>query len=306
MINHARTLLLNVAPQRASAQDAGYEYIPPNYKAVALRGALKPIYTALFGVNPDQRFLNMRALELLTYVHQTELAHYIYDLDQRVTYWPTSAASLQIMPAIKVTQVAGAPRQLSAGGEFRATNAAPIARRQYFVALTTADQTATLTNALLTETSDFLSAETVNEILLQETANSENDESPVDAFYVKQLNTLVPPLVVPVQNSNQLPAVVLPETQVRIAPSTVSATTSGARWLVDLTTNPPPAITTILPTLELLGEPASLELFGVAEKEPYATFKNLWREHPLPTYRLAGFVLAYIYRLNEHRDHKHG
>ena len=50
----------------------------------------------------------------------------------------------------------------------------------------------------------------------------------------------------------------------------------------------------------MLGEPLFLELFGVDDNaQPYATFKNLWNDHPNPMYRLGGLVLAMIYRTNE-------
>jgi hypothetical protein len=61
-----------------------------------------------------------------------------------------------------------------------------------------------------------------------------------------------------------------------------------------------------MPTLELLGEPVFLELFGVEPAEPYATFKNVWFDHPLPAYKLAGLTLAFIYRLEEVRLHRNG
>lgn len=305
MINHARTLLLNTPAKKAQAQDAGYEYIPTEYKRVELTSTLKTIQTTLFGVNPDQRFLNLRAMELLSYAHQTELAEYLYAFDPRVTYWPRVKPSFQPTPPIVVTQVGGARRPLSAAGVVSATNAAPIAQRQYFVALTTNDQAATLTDALLTEAEEFLTAETLGDIFLQETATGGNGgDSQVNSLYVKQINTLIAPLVVPLLSVNNLPTITLPETQIKITPASLPAPSANnaARWLVDLAADPLPAITTILPALELIGEPAALELFGVAAEEPYATFRNLWFDHPLPAYRLAGFVLAYIYRLNERRN----
>lgn len=309
MINHARTLLLNTPAKKAQAQDAGYEYIPAEYRRVELTSTLKKIQSTLFGVSPDQRFLNLRAMELLSYAHQTELAEYVYALDPRVTYWPRASALFQPTPPITVTQVSGTYRPLTAAGSFSATNAAPIAQRQYFVALTTDDQTATLTDALLTEAAEFLTAETAGEVFLQETASGGGGgDAQVNSLYIKQINSLSAPLIVPLQSINTLPTITLPETQVKVTPAvrTDPEASNAARWLVDLAVDPPPAITTILPALELIGEPTVLELFGVSAEEPYTTFKNLWFDHPLPAYRLAGFVLAYIYRLNERRSNNNG
>ena len=304
MINHARTLLLNVSAKRTNAQDAGYEYVSPAYRPAPLDGVLQKINAVLFGNKPDQRFLNLRAAEFLSYMHQTELAQYVYALDSRVTYWPHMSANVLVTKPINVTQVAGAQRQLNAAGTFTATNAVPVAQRQYFVALTTDDQAATLTNAIMTEAPDFLTAEDASTVLLQELAAAAPDGAEqVNSLYIKQINSLTAPLVVPLSNVTQFPTITLPETKVFITPTPLpsAAASSAARWLVDLSTTPPRAITTILPALELLGEPAMIALFGVTATEPYATFKNIWFDHPLPAYRLAGFVLAYIYRIHELR-----
>jgi hypothetical protein len=79
--------------------------------------------------------------------------------------------------------------------------------------------------------------------------------------------------------------------------------TSGlaAAWDIQTKATPIPILTSAIASLEMLGEPAFLELFGVENVEPYLTFKNLWFDHPLPTYRLSGVVLALIYRTEELR-----
>ena len=74
-----------------------------------------------------------------------------------------------------------------------------------------------------------------------------------------------------------------------------------ARWEITTRAKPASAITTAISPLEMLGEPVFLELFGVGNDEPYETFKNLWFDHPLPAYRLAGITLAVIYRTEEAR-----
>jgi hypothetical protein len=76
-----------------------------------------------------------------------------------------------------------------------------------------------------------------------------------------------------------------------------------SRWQISTRAAPQPVITALLPTLEMLGEPVFLELFGVKQREPYATFKNLWFDHPNAVYRLIGLTLALIYRTEEARNH---
>jgi hypothetical protein len=61
-----------------------------------------------------------------------------------------------------------------------------------------------------------------------------------------------------------------------------------------------------MPVLELLGEPVFLELFGAAPVEPYATFKNLWFDHPSAAHRLGGLLLALIYRTDAVRNKTNG
>ena len=133
MINHARTLLLNTRPQNSQRQDAGYEYMPATFRPVALPQALATVYRVLFGTKPDMYFLNLRARELLTYIHQTELAEYVYRLDPRVTYTTTTSAPFfeNAKPTITVVQTAGLPLPLSWGGTFSASDATGITTKQF-------------------------------------------------------------------------------------------------------------------------------------------------------------------------------
>lgn len=301
MINHARTLLLNTSPLSAHAQDAGYEYIPHEFRPAILSNALQLIYRTLFGVSPDQRFLNLRARELLTYIHQTELAEYVHKLDPRVTYWP--AINSNVLPLdrqITVTQVAGSPRQIAVTGSFTTTNAAPRARQQYFVALTADGDVPALDNLLLVEDGAFFEAEDLGYLALESAISG---PSGVNVVYLQQIGVTSTALITPVASFSELPAISLPDTKLKFRFSSAAGDTATAtgKWLIDVAVNPPPAIATLLLPLELLGEPVFLELFGVAPEEPYATFKNLWFDHPLPAYRLAGFVLAYIYRVESNR-----
>ena len=303
MINHARTVLLNTRPQKTQRQDAGYEYMPETFRPLALPPALATIHKVLFGTKPDMYFLNLRARELLSYIHQTELAEYAYKLDPRVTYaTPTDAPFFEnAKPTITIVQTAGLPLPLSWGGTFSASDATGITTKQF-------------------------------EIVAQE-INSAYSVS------LRAVNSVSPPEIIALPDPTQPPTIKLPDTNLQFklnlqattvvyalmteladiivaeqyAPVTglgldpVVVTGSGlqaggfARWNVTARANPKPAITTLLPILEILGEPLFLELFGVASVEPYVTFKNLWSDHPLAAYRLAGLVLAFIYRAEELR-----
>jgi len=295
MINHARTLLLNIFAQSADKQLAGYEYIPVEYRPFVLPQNLKTLRRILFGSQPDQRFLNLRARELMSYIHQTELAEYVYKLDRRVTYWPERLESeFQFPTGIVITQIRGTPRSIAIGGDFIANNGTGRAQRQYTLGFVNADE---VPIALEEQNDRYLLIET-DDRLLKELS------SDFQTLSAESLNELRVKEKQPVPNV--IPMVTLPETEVRVklAELPTDPDTYDGRWYIKLTANPVPAITSLLPTLEILGEPAFLELFGVTDEEPYATFKNVWFDHPLPAYRLAGLVLALIYRTEQARLHR--
>jgi hypothetical protein len=303
MINHARTLLLNIFAQSTSNQDAAYEYISPTYRPLVLPTYLKTMRRALFGSRPDQRFLNLRVRELMSYIHQTELSDYAYKLDSRVTYWPEQSNDfLALQPRITIRQASGALRNIAVGGEFVANNATGRASRQFVLTLVPSDGDATTASAITQENGQYIQLENAG-LLLQETAI---DSASFNAQSVRNYPTLYANS--DVNQVNTFPTIELPETAIKLRPDTLTtdpATLTG-KWMLQLTANPAPAITTLLPTLELMGEPLFLELFGVADEEPYATFKNVWFDHPLPAYRLAGLTMALIYRTEEVRLNSNG
>lgn len=298
MINHGRTLLLNIWAQSAQSQQAGYELIPADFRPLVLPSSLKLIWNTLFGRNPDQRFLNLRGRELLSYIHQTPLEDYLYKLDPRVTYWPEPTATrFDYLPSIRVTQVSGAKRSIAVGGEFVANNNIGRAKRQYTLSLNPgAVQPITLENTtepiIEEDGNDDISTEM--EFVAQTTVNTQT------VYEASRSNTSIA--------ANDIPTVTLNDTavNVRLEPLSTDPATLFGKWYIVLETNPAPVITTLFPSLELLGEPIFLELFGVVDEEPYATFKNVWFDHPLPAYRLSGLVMALIYRMEQIRIHAHG
>lgn len=298
MINHGRTLLLNIWAQSAQQRQLGYEYISGEFRPLALPTALKTARRLLFGSHPDQRFLNLRAFELLSYIHQTPAVEYLYKLDKRVTYWPAHNVDTFQFPAnIEITQIRGVQRPVAIGGEFLANNSTGRAQRQYTIGFVNVD-----------EVPIALEEEDGNKYLLIETADRVLNELSSDFMSLATDTINEMRLKEKQQINGEIPLITLPETNVRIkfAALATDPDTYSGRWYVKLTANPQPAITTLIPSLELLGEPVFLELFGVTDEEPYATFKNLWFDHPLPAYRLAGLVLAVIYRTERVRLHIDG
>lgn len=75
--------------------------------------------------------------------------------------------------------------------------------------------------------------------------------------------------------------------------------TVGAKWLVSFLLEPDFDVTALVEPLTQLGDEVLSEIFPA--REPFTVFKKLWEEHPYLPYRLTGFLLAYIYRVEEVR-----
>lgn len=312
MINHARTLLLNQPAQFIGHYADTAEYIPPTFTPVVLSQALSFIRNVLFGTTTDAYFVQFRVRELLRYIHETEFSSYLYALDSRVTYWPEQPT---ITPShyLSVQQTFGVPHVLGISKIVTPTRNDRFTAGQYEVALTRNDETgASVVDvrprelAALPTTTTFAAGVVPGFQLPGITAN----------FLLNGVATTPPEYPVGLTEIDDM--LILEEyavdTSLGLASRDDGATmefrrlslaTTTAKWIITAKTRPASAITSILPALELIGEPVFLELFGVSDKEPYTTFKNLWSDHPLPVYRLVGFVLAFIYRVHE-RSTKNG
>lgn len=80
---------------------------------------------------------------------------------------------------------------------------------------------------------------------------------------------------------------------------TVNTNTFDGGWTVRGFLRPTRSLNTLEQSLQSIGEPTFLQLFGVVDVEPYLTFKNCWKYHPEFAYRLGGLILASIYRTRE-------
>lgn len=96
MLNHFRTLLLNVAGEASEAvgRHPGDEAVPRDFLPMMLPSWAGPIRTVLFGASPDRFMLNWRARQLLTVLHTTPLAPYVTALDGRITYSTGQSSAL--------------------------------------------------------------------------------------------------------------------------------------------------------------------------------------------------------------------
>ena len=89
MINHARTLLMNIDGSRA-ASTGWYDYYIPAYRARQLGTQLTELRAALFGSAPDMDGLRYRVAQYLALLHTPDYEPFIAALDLRLTYDPTA------------------------------------------------------------------------------------------------------------------------------------------------------------------------------------------------------------------------
>ena len=331
MINHARTLLLNTPPGTTNTDMLGDEFIPA-FDVLRVPHYLRTPRRVLFGADPDKVFLNFRAFELLTLIHQTELAEFVYALDPRVTYATAGADDFfRSSTAVQIEQITGTRRAfIHISGATKADNIVGRAYYEYFVQIindtpTTAIAELTpitgaassdivrwsvplplsLSNAerpvMRLETGEFLGVS--NPTPLQETGlkfqvslgQVNVDLLATEAMIDFETESIFRPRNIEVEYATTQ-AVKMPLLKLATGPQVI------AEWQLKVFARPTSAISLCLPQLEFLGEPFYLELFGVGDSvEPYRTFKNIWFDHPIPAYRLAAFTLAMVYRMEEVR-----
>lgn len=86
MLNHARTLLMNVNGSVPMTEFPGEEIVDPGFAALTLPTYLTTVRSLLFGINPDRYMLNYRCNQLLKVAHATPLNEYLMAFDTRITY----------------------------------------------------------------------------------------------------------------------------------------------------------------------------------------------------------------------------
>lgn len=86
MINHFRTLLMNVDGSFPLPEYLAEEIVDPAYLSVDFPTPIDQVRRVLFGADPDRHMLNIRCAQLLALVHATPLSEHVYKFDPRVTY----------------------------------------------------------------------------------------------------------------------------------------------------------------------------------------------------------------------------
>lgn len=140
MINHGRTLLMNIEgpvdPKPGNLLDA---YIP-KYKPVTFSAAVEALRSLIFGSAPDYEGRLQRVAQCMVVLHSTEFASHLLALDPRVTYPVKSADSLAVSSRAAVDYApVDYPAQLVQGIGVDGTNFIGRARYAWEVTTLTED-----------------------------------------------------------------------------------------------------------------------------------------------------------------------
>lgn len=262
MINHARTLLLNI-DGTAVGEAPGREYVPADYKAVTLPSYLQRMYNILFGSQPDLAWKNFRLRQFMQLLHATELEEFVYSLDPRVTYDLNDTKWFDEYRGFKVKRLAGNP---DVWVSFQNPFTEQVNSKLHFqwnvtIAGGDPNHSATITRVLPTP-----AAQTI-------------------AF---PNNTAT---------SSWLPLIGI-DTNFRISNTPSPA---GSRWEINAYGRPSNSLFDIWYTTKRLSEEDTIRLFGPYSSnmpEPYKTFYALWTSHLELPYSLGAFILAVIYKIN--------
>ncbi len=261
MINHARSLLLNVDGSTSGfTADLGEEFVPPLFRAIILPGFLSSIHQILFGPTPDRLMLNYRARQYLGMLHTTELVEFVLELDSRITY--DTLPNDNLFNSSFVTQIQ--PLNDTAPELFLIDEVGSVSlggRTKHAWRITVDDGS--------------------NVTIIRQTP-------PITS--VTQSYTLT-------QGLSSLIQLVGSGLQARFHAGVgsewlVTATTRPEQELGVVLANLDSIGGDIIDTLFGVGSPR-------VKTEPFLTFRNLWNNHPELPYRLGAMLLAWVLRADE-------
>lgn len=300
MLNHARTLLLNVkAPVFARAP--GEEYIPPDYTPVSLPGDLQLLRGVLFGQTPDRSMLNYRAAQLMQVLHSTPLEEFVRGLDPRITYDP-SDSGLFAYPfnQAATTLYTGDPIQaVVAGSYLPAADVSGVSAYQWNVAAINATQLAvwqTVPTRSLTVTSYTVTDGVSSDVPLAGTGLTFQ-------FNAASISAAASDWTSYTEES-------WTNYDVNSWYSPLSPSPGNPGWIVSTSIRPSIDLGQIVASLQQVAGDVMANVFAagtpLGSSEPFQTFSNLWNQHPELLYKLGGLLLAVIYQTDRLRGVTNG
>lgn len=259
MINHARTLLMNVDGSYMFYAELGEEVIPEAYRAKTLPQALMNVRRVLFGTTPDRAMLNYRCRQLLSLLQYTDLQSFITDLDERITYALTDSFLFNTQAFRPVyVQFGGTETELFIQGSHGAPDPTGRMKLQWDIEVTSS-------------------------AVAEVTALRPRQDRTVEFSVTSGLSSPIPlhgsGLTVQLRNQVGLKYRVISYSRPTLDLGDLCATLGqvGSETLAELF---------------LVGDP-----HGAIE--PFLTFRNLWEQHGQLPYKLGGILLALIYHTDE-------
>lgn len=261
MINHARTLLMNVSASSAPLTEyPGEEAIGQHYTALELPTYLDTLRVMLFGSDPDRLMLNYRVRQYLSVLHSGPLEEFVLRLDPRITYdlrddafiaeetFKPKVTAVQVPTGAKLS-VIGRPDSPDSTGRMRHTFLVDVVDT---TSLRLSRTTQPVTNVLL----DFAVTGGLSGLVTL----------PGTGYSFRLSNDGIP-----------------------------------QTWQISVVNRPTTDLSQIVAGLQAVGEPVLLSLFGLTKEEPWLTFKNLWEQKEELPLKLGGLLCAIIYRTEERR-----
>lgn len=266
MINHLRTLLVNVTATPPWTGYPGEEAIDPNFTPYALPQAFQVIDRALFGSTPDRALRNYRVHELLACAHGAGYDAYVRQFDPRITYWPVTGG-LFAARAAGVAARSLVPNPDVAFHFLPGATPGELSGRIYRRWTVTRQGSGTLA---ISTYADQLGPESTDTVTLTGEATAPNPVTlPGSSLQFQLLGT---------------------------------GLTSHYAFDVTVLARPTRTLIEVVAALEgALGLETETLLFPDQSSADARLFANLWRGHDLLPHRVAGFVLAYGHRLHELR-----
>ena len=270
MINHARTLLMNRSGGKQSLRSVGEEYIPVEFESLSLPSWLNAYLRVIFGSSPDNSYRNYIVDRFLRIVHATEYEPYLFFHDNRITYKPTAKSDFSELiydmtwNGISITGFHGSSDLPSI----------PIIEVALLGDLV-ADR------VLGRMTYDWLVTVTNGHATVENLATRESKTT--DIFRDTRLSK-------PIK---------LPGSDLRVTLTFDS--NDRVNWAgqvaLEAVLRPDCNICETFAQLQGLRDD-EIRLFGPNLKEPFITFQNLWRSGKTMPDKLAGLILALVFRLH--------
>lgn len=86
MINHFRTLLLNMSPDNTGSSALGEEYVDPSFTPMILTGKLRTAHAVLVPNGASRTARNFYCYAWLCLAHAPDFEKYVTTFDPRITY----------------------------------------------------------------------------------------------------------------------------------------------------------------------------------------------------------------------------